>query len=193
MLCGYFPVLLKQTLCFLVGFFPPRLEEEICSMFLHAPTVVCMQDPRLWKYRTGSPSWWYCAVWWCRWWVATCMHIILYLCSCSTAWQWGTSIHSVHYFFGQNTETAEDGKRNSFHQPLWCSPHTGKQCQVLVSIMNSCTIHRHFRHIGKTILECDYWLHHICPSAWDNLAPTRHTVVTQYFVGCLLMKSFWKI
>jgi len=44
-----------------------------------------------------------------------------------------------------------------FYRALWCSPHTGKRCQVQVSIMNSCTIHRlHFRHTGKTILECDY-------------------------------------
>ena len=69
-----------------------------------------------------------------------------------------------------------------FYRALWCSPHTGKRCQVQVSIMNSCTIHRlHFRHTGKTILECDYQLRHICPSVWDSLAPTRHTALTLYF------------
>jgi hypothetical protein len=27
-----------------------RLEEEICSMFVPAPIVVCVRDPELWKY-----------------------------------------------------------------------------------------------------------------------------------------------
>ena len=48
-------------------------------------------------------------------------------------------------------------REKEFYRPLWCSPQTGKECQILVSIMNCYTIHRlHFRHISKTIAECDY-------------------------------------
>ena len=50
-----FPIMLKQTLRFLVGFFFFTFGGRTMQHVPPAPSVVCMRDPGLWKYHTGSP------------------------------------------------------------------------------------------------------------------------------------------
>ena len=162
MLCGNFLSCLNKLCAFLLSFIP-CLEEEIWSMFRPAPTVICMRDP-------GSPWWWYYAVWWWRWWVATFMHIVLYLRSCGTALKWGTSVHSVHCFFGQNnTQTEEDGERSSVS-------HFG----VFLTQANSAR----------------YWLALWTPAQYtvftlDILAKQLQNVTVSFVISVLLHGTIW--